>query len=151
MVQDARQRTKVYLDTYLDNSKLLKDDGSTQVKFIVAFGKPNYPITKVFKTKGVDLVFSVSTPTSTPLMDPVTQAPYGYEEHVPVETGCIDKFGITGTKLKDQAKIELRRVLENYPTGSQRATLREEGNDYHLGSTPIYSDIVTINYRRDTT
>jgi len=150
MVEDARYRTKVYLETYLRQGQLTRDDGS-HVSFIVAYGYPDYSMTKVFTEKNVDLIFSIGTPTSTPMMDPVTQAPYGYEEDVPIETGCIDKDGITGTNLKGKAKTELRYVLENYPTGSQRATLREEGNDQRLGSTIIYSDRVIMNYRRDTT
>jgi len=151
MVQDARQRTKTFVDTYLRNTQLTRDNDSTEVKFITAFGKPNYPLTKVFKSKKVDLVFSVGVPNSTPMMDPVTQTPYGYEERVPIETFCIDKTGITGTKLQWKAAAELRYITETYPTGSQRSFEAETPNEVNLGSTILYSQRFTLNYRRDTT
>ncbi len=141
-VEDARYRTKVYLETYLDSNAL--------PTFIVAYGKPDYPLIKVFKTKGVDLVFSIGEPESVPLLNP-DFTPYGYEEHVPIATFCIDKDNIEGTKLKWQAETELRRVLETYPLGSVRTLVRRRDNDTRLGSITLYSTEYILNYRRDTT
>ena len=141
-VEDARYRTKVYLETYLDSDAL--------PNFIVAYGKPDYPMTRVFKTKGVDLVYSIGEPESTPLLGH-DLTPYGYVEHVPIETYCIDKDNIDGAKLKWQAEAELRRVTETYPTGSLRTLERRGDNDVHLGSTILYSARFILNYRRDTT
>lgn len=156
MVEDARDRTRDYLlgetnpSTALDPDNLTKDDGTTLAKYIVVYGNPDYPITRVFKDKRVDLIFSIGEPTSKPLFD-FDQTPYGYEEHVPITTFCIDKTGITGTKLKWKAEAELRRITENYPTGSQRGLERRGDRDERLGSTILYSTEFTLNYRRDTT
>lgn len=150
LVQDARQKIKDFLG-YLRNAQLTKDDDSTEVKFIACFGKPDYPITKVFKAKGVDLIFSVGTPNSTPMMDPVTQTPYGYEEQVPIECVCIDKSGITGTKLRWKAEAELRYVTEEYLAGSLQNVESMSDNDQNLGSTILYSAKYILNYRRDKT
>jgi len=140
-VQDARYRTKVYLETYLSDSAL--------PNYIVAYGNPDYPITRVFKEKGIDVVFSIGEPNSTPLMGH-DQTPYGYEEHIPITIFCIDKSNITGTKLKWQAETELRRVLETYPLGSLRSLERRRDNDTRLGSTILYSTELILNYRRST-
>lgn len=153
MAEDARYRTRVYLThatTGLNNANLTKDDGSTQVNFIVAYGYPDYPLLKVFKTKGVDLIFSIGEPNASPILGH-NQTPYGYEEHVPIETYCIDKPGITGTKLKWKAEKELRRITETYPTGSQRVLSDRRDNDKRLGSTILYSTQFILNYRRGTT
>lgn len=150
MVQDARQRTKVYLETYLSASNLTKDNDSTLAKYIIPFGNPDYPITRVFKDKRVDLIFSIGEPNSRPLMN-FDQTPYGSEEHVPITTFCIDKVGITGTKLKWKAEAELRRITETYPSGSQRSFERRSDRDQRLGSTILYSTEFLLNYRRDTT
>jgi hypothetical protein len=134
---------KVYLETWLLNANLTKDDGTTQVNFIVTYGNPDYPLVRVFKEKGVDLVFCIGTPDSTALPVGV-----GYEERVPITIWCIDKTGITGTKLRWQAEAELRRVTETYPTGSLRTFQRLSDNEKNLGSTVLYSVEYVVNYKR---
>lgn len=152
MVSDARTQTKTYLDTYLRNAQLTKDDGSTQVTFITQFKDPDYPLSRVFKNpKNVDLIFSIGIPNSTPMMDPLTKAPYGYEEHVPIITSCIDKSGITGTKLLWKAVAEMRYIAETYPEGSQRTIKSQNPAPVNLGSTIIHQQKHIMNYRRDTT
>ncbi len=143
-VEDARYRTVDYLTdstTGLNSANL--------PNYIIAYGYPDYPMVKVFKTKGVDLVFSIGEPNSSPLMD-CDQSPYGYEEHVPITIFCIDKDNITGTKLKWQAETELRRICEDYPTGSLRSFERRRDNDQRLGSTILYSTEYMLSYTRGT-
>ena len=143
-LQDPRYRTKVFLDTYLNNAALTKDDDSTQVTFIVAYGKAPYPLSSVFIGKSVDLIFSIATPTTTALPMSV-----GYEEHVPVSAWCVDKTGITGTKLRWKAERELRKVIKYYPTGSLRVYESTIDNDQNLGSTLIlYSVTCDMCYTR---
>jgi len=150
MVEDARYRTKVYLDTYLLNANLTKDDGTTQVSFIVAYADPDYPLIRVFNDKAVDLVFCVGDPNSEAILDS-DHYPIGYNEAVPITTFCIDKTGITGTKLKWKAEAELRRVCETYPLGSVRSLEKIGDNDQNLGSTILHSREFTLKYRRDVT
>ena len=151
MVNDARTQTKTFIDTYYTAANVTKDDDSTAVNVIVCFGNPEYPITRVFKEKGVDGVYSVAEPTSEALLDATTQAPWGYRERVPIDVICIDKSGITGTKLKWKMEAELRRITESNPTGSQRSLERRGDADQRLGSTVLYKTRFVLDYVRDTT
>jgi len=150
---DARYRTKVYLDTYLDPDKLTKDNDETQVTFIVCYADPPYSIIRLFSytEKEIDLVFAIGDPVSEPLIDAGTQAPYAYEEHVPIWVYCIDRAGlITGNLLKWKAEKELRRILENYPHGSYRRLERRRDTTQDLGFTRLYSLEFLLSYTRST-
>lgn len=141
--QDARQRIKVFLDTRLLAANITKDDNTTQASYITCWADPPYPITKVFNTKSVDLVFSIGIPAS--------QAPRvhtRYEEVVPITTYSTDKTGITGTKLRWKGELELRRIVREYYAGSFHALQRIEDNDEPLGSMILYSTKFMLNYRR---
>lgn len=152
MVNSAMQQTKTFIDTYYTPSNVKRDDDGVRVaKVITAYGFPDYPIIQVFKEKHVDGVFSIREPNSTALMDPVSQAPYGYEEHVPIDVACISKLGVTGTKLKWKMEAELRRITEAQPTGSLRSLQRRGDKDQRLGSTVLYVTEWVMNYRRDPT
>ena len=151
MVNPARTQTKTFLDTYLVAANMTKDDDSTALEIIVCFGKPEYPLSRVFKEKGVDGIFSIAEPDSRALIDATTQAPRGYDESVPIDIMTIDKTGITGTEVKDKMEIELRRIVENNPAGSQRSLLRRGDQDKRLGSTVLYSTRFVMRYVRDTT
>ena len=122
---------------------------STAVSYIVAYGLPNYPLTRVFVDKGVDLIFSIGEPIAEPLFN-TDQVPFNYEEHVPITVFTVDKTGITGTELKNKAEVELKRLCETYPTGSQRSMERIGDKDLIIGKTIIYGTEWTLNYRRDT-
>jgi hypothetical protein len=140
-VEDARYRTKEYLETYLD--------GSVLSNYIVAYSAPDYPMTQVFKTKSIDLIFAIGKPDSKPLIG-YDQTPYGYEEHVPIKIFAVDKSDVTGTKAVWQAETELRRITETYPSGSLRTLERMGDNDKNLGSTILYCTEYVLNYKRDT-
>lgn len=141
---------KTYLDTFIDNANLTTDDGGTEVKFITPFSFPPFPLIKVFLDKPVDFIIAVGVETSEAKID-YDQTVYGYKEAVPLHVRAIDKEGITAVKLLEKAKVELRSVLETYPTGSQRSMLREEEATKRLGTTTIYGFDMTVNYDRDTT
>lgn len=144
---DARKRTKLYLDAYLAASKISKDDDSA-ASFAVIYAYPPYPLEQEFKAASnpVDVLFLVGCPTAGPLI-----ADTRVEESVPIEIWCIDKTGITGTKLKWKCEKELRRVLKSYHWGSFRSLDRVEDNDQRLGSTTFYSTRLVFNYRRTAT
>ena len=150
MVDDARLRTKVYLETWLNNANLMKDNDTSQVAFIVAYGNPDYPLTQIFNDKNVDLVFSIGDPDSEAIADS-DHYPIGYKETVPIIIFCVDKTGITGAKLRWKAEAELRRVIEQHPEGSQRSLEKIRDNDKNLGSTILYSREFALKYVRDTT
>lgn len=137
-VEDARSRTKTYWDTYIDSSKL------NSHPFIVCYSDPDYPITRVFKTKGVHIIFTVSQPNSTALPGH-DRTPYGYEEHVPTHVYTL------ATQLQWLAEAELRRITETYPEGSQRSLERQATHDRWLGGTRLYDTEFVLNYRRGPT
>jgi len=152
MATDPRDRSKVYLDTYLTHANFTKDDDTTKVRCITQFNDPEYPITKLLldAKKNIDCGFTIAEPESEPQFsgDGTVR---GYIESVPIETFCINKSGLTGTKFKWKLASELRSVLETYATGSYRSLRRTSNNDYDLGSTRVFSDKYVMEYERDTT
>ena len=150
VASDARSRTKIYLEAKITDVNLTKDDDTTELSYIVAFGKPSYPLTRVFTDKDVDLIFSVEEPVSTPLIQ-YDMTIWGYKEKIPITVYCIDKSDVTGELIKWKAKRELRLVFESYPFGSVRHTIDEVDNDQVIGGTTVYSCTFTLNYRRNKT
>jgi len=147
--QDARQRTKVYLETYILDANITKDNDLTQATWKVFFGFPDYPLSRIFKDKAVDLVFCVDTATSKSMRD-FRQYPYAYDEVVPIEIFAVDKTGITGTKLRWKAEAELRRITEAYPLANIRWVTRVGDNEKKLGSQTLYSVKYELGYIRPT-
>jgi len=145
MVEDARYRTKVYLDTYLTAANILKDDGTSQASFAVIFANPPYPILKEFYAAStpVDLLFCVDTPTSEALPLGI-----GYMENMPITILCIDKLGITGTKLRWTAEAELRRITVANPHGSLRSLSHMTNSEKDLGGVILYSVTYIMRYKR---
>jgi len=137
-VKDARWLTKDYWEDYLDSDNLQNHS------WIVCYSDAPYPLVRVFKDKGVDIIFTVS--------QPVTEAdvghdltPVGYNEHVPTHVVTLD------TKLQWLAEAELRRIVEENPLGSIRTLERKSTVTHNLGSTQLFDTEFTLNYWRDTT
>ena len=154
-VDDPRKRTKAYLDPnwtpagYLLAANLLKDNGTSQAAFITCWDGADYPLSKVFVGKGVDLIFSIGRAVAKPLQG--SEGVYGYEEKVPIEVFTVDKIGITGENLKWQAERELRRILEAYPYGSKREIETFDQKNVDLGSLILHSVKVEMTYKRGVT
>lgn len=143
--EDARYRTKVFIQEHLEPLHLVKDDGSTLVSYAVIYAYPPYPLIEEFMHPEypVDLLYLIGCPTTQPLLVHTR-----YLEAVPITICCIDKSGITGTKLKWTAENELRRIFEVYSFGSFRSLDRIGDSDERLGSTIMYQTTLTLNYRR---
>lgn len=140
-VDDPRYRTKVWLDTYLTATNL--------PAFITAYAfPPRYPITRVFKDKAIDVVFSIGEPVSKPTYQP-DKSIYGYEENIPITICAIDK-DVKGTVLKWQAEAELRKICEDHPFGSLRMLDSRRDKTEYIGSFVVYSTELIITYRRTT-
>jgi hypothetical protein len=154
MVDDARYRTKVFLDhaTHgLQGANMLKDDALTELSFITAYGDPTYPMDRVFyDPKHVDVVFSIFTPDSEPLVD-WDGVVYGYRERVPIHIYTVTKQGISGPKARWQAEAELRRIVETYPFGSYRSLQRIRDMDRDMGGWTLFGVEYILTYERDTT
>jgi len=145
---DAR---KVMLDFLLDgttglSNAALTNDAGAQVVFDVMYAYPDYPLKRgefLAAASPVDLIFLVATPTVR-----TAGVKVRYIESIPIEIACIDKTGITGTKLRWKAEKELRRIIKAYPLGSFQSMDRSEPSDERLGSTTIHSVTLTANIRR---
>jgi hypothetical protein len=152
LADDPRYRTKLWLDTYLSNANLLKDDGVAQAAFITAYADPPYPMKKVFNDpKNVDLVYSIYQPTSAPKVD-WDGTTYGYREAVPIAVQTVTKQGIDGNKLLWQAEAELRRVVETYPLSSYRSLERMgPPSNVDMDGWVLFQQRYVLTYERDTT
>lgn len=136
--QDARYRTKVYWETYVDVNRLNENS------FIVCYDSPDYPFPTVFKQKAVDIIFAVGEPNSAPVLGH-DLVPRRYREHVPTSILTLD------TKLAWLAESELRRVTETYPEGtSQRLLEASSGIQTRLGSPTLYEKKLVLDYWRGT-
>lgn len=151
MVDDARYRQKVFLETYINRSNIVKDDGSTMAGVEFMYWEPNYPMILEFKFPSVvHGIYAVGNPDSEPLPGH-DQATYGYRERVPIIIITIDRTGVTGTLLQWSMEQELRRICELYPTGSWRSLDRGRNLDRNLGSTILFQREWIMDYTRDTT
>jgi hypothetical protein len=152
MVQDARQRTKVFLDTYLTATNMLWDDGVTALTTITTFADPDYPFLEVmYGGKNVDVVFSIDQSMAEPKVD-WDGTIYGYREQVPITLYAVTKQGRAGPKILWQGEAELRRIVETNPTGSYRSIRRVASRNQALGDgTLLHSVEYVLTYDRDTT
>jgi hypothetical protein len=140
---------KRVLDTYLSASNLKKDGGAS-ASYITEFANPDYPLIKVFQTKAVDLIFSIGRGTSEPLMTR-DKKPYAWKETVTILLNTINKSGITGANLLEQAEQEVRRIYESNPTATGYTVRRiQAGKEttQNFASTILYGLELTITYYR---
>jgi hypothetical protein len=151
MVYDARSRVKTFLDDNLTAGTITEDDDVTLASFIVAYGDPEYPARYVFYTpKNIDVIFSVYTPESHPIIDFDGQI-IGYRELVPVKISAVSKDGITGTKLRWKAEAELRNVFETHTLGNYSMINRIRDSEKYLDTITLYCVEYIITYVRDVT
>lgn len=142
-VNDARYNTKDYLETRITSANMLAAN-SRPLRWIACYSNPDYPLERVFFDKHIEIIFTIDSPDSSPLMKG-DLTPYGYEEHVPVHIVTLD------TEVNHLAEAELRLVVETYPTGSQRGFERRGTTVHNYGSTQVYDTEFLLNYRRGTT
>ena len=115
------------------------------------YEKPDYPLhLELQEPSAIDLLVTVGKPTSTPMMKH-DLTPRGYEEQVPIKIYAINKTGISGSLAVWEGEDELRRIVDENPTGSQRGLKGLRDNDQNLGSTTLYCTECLLTYRRDTT
>jgi hypothetical protein len=150
--QDARQRTKTYIETYDTPANITKDDGTTEASYIVQFEKPPYPLKKVFfDPKNVDGIYTISTPTSEALVD-WKKEPYAYTETCPIEISATSKQGITGDKFRWKLEAELRLITETYPnvagTYCIRSLERMTPQDRDMGLWKLHTIRYNLRYKR---
>jgi len=130
---------------------MLKDDASTQLTTITAFGDPPYPFDRVlYDPKNVDVVFSIFTPETSVKVD-WDGTVIGYTERTPIRIYAVTKQGITGPEARWKAEAELRRIVETNPLGSYRSCSRVRDLDRDMGGWTLYGVEYVLTYERDTT
>ena len=154
-IGDPRYRTKVWLDTYLTGANLLKNNGSTQASSITQFSDPPYSIPRIFYGgKDVDIVFTILSPSSTPVLGAFHKA-YAYEETVPIMVSTLDKTAITGVNLLWQGDLELRRLQETYATVCTTRSLfrsftKTSDSVEDVGGMRLFNSVYELRYKRAT-
>jgi hypothetical protein len=144
---DPRYRHKTYLDSYITDGNLKEDNGSTNVTWRSCFDGAPYPFSKIFLTKNIDLVFSISKEDAKPRLN-YEHYPYAFDETVSITVYAVNKSGITATNLIEQAEQEIRHVVTDHPLGSIRSIESITHKPVDLGSTTLYSTTVKIKYTR---
>ena len=162
VIQDARQRTKVYLDTYITAGNLTLDDDVTQATYAVMYAYPPYPLDyefiEDFRTgekladgeDTVDLLFLVDKPISKPSYNHDGTIAI-YEESVSIHVQAIDQSTVTAEKLLWKAEDDLRTILLTYPYGSFRSLTVTQDHQIRYGATLIHGFTLTLNYVRAAT
>jgi len=151
MVEDARYRQKVFLETYISPLNIHKDDGETHAGVEIMYWEPNYPMILEFKSPSVvHGIYAIGTPESEGKRSG-DQVIRRYRERTPIVIITMDRTDVTGTLLNWSMEAELRRICELYPTGSQRSLERGRNLDLDLGTTKLYQREVIMDYWRGTT
>jgi hypothetical protein len=148
MVDDARVRSKTYLDTYLVAANLTQDDGSTPLVFHCMYTQPEVPFVWLFNGKGNDALFIIGKPESTAITD-YDGGIIGYNEKVPITIYTKDKPGVTGTKALWTCEAELRRIVELYWLGSFRSLNRMGDKTQDMGGWTLYGAEYNLTYERE--
>jgi hypothetical protein len=151
---DPRYRMKTWLDGYLTAANIKEDDAATLASYITHFADPDYNIKRVFITKDVDLVFSIGKTTGKAKEDYLHKI-YAFEESIPITISAINKAGLTGANVVEQAEQEIRHVFTDYlygaathVLGSIRGIDSVKHEPIDLGHCLMWSTTVTVKYER---
>jgi len=148
---DPRSRTKHWIDEYVRDASILKDDGVTQASWDCMFSDPPYPLRLEFRgASNMNGFYVVGQPNSAP---EVGHDKYiiGYDERVPVHIVTVDSAGCSGHQLQWRMDAELRYVCETYPLGSLRTLNKRSSRDVMLGSMKLYDTEYELRYMRNKT
>lgn len=147
---DARYRTKVYIETYWAAANA-EDDAGAALTIRCMYANVPYPLSlELYSGSTNDVLILLGKAKSTPLIGHDHSA-YGYHEQVPITIAAIDKTAVTADKVVTQCETELRRILETYPLGSVRTLDQTRETTEILGSSTLYQIEYLMNYQRDKT
>ena len=147
---DARYRTKVYIETYWTAANA-EDDVGAALTIRPMYANVPYPLSlELYNGSTNDVLILLGKAKTTPLLGH-DHSPIGYNEQVPITIGAIDKTAVTADKAVTQCETELRRILETYPLGSVRTLDQTRETTEILGSSTLYQIEYLMNYHRDKT
>lgn len=150
--EDPRNRTKTYIDTYIRDAQVTKDNDSTQALWACIFSEPPYPTVQEFRAASNPVfgLYVVEMPESTALIGH-DQVPGRYLENVPIHIMTVDSTACTGTALQWKMEAELRYVCDTYPEGSQRKLNFSRKLDRVVGGEMLYDRLFNMSYMRGIT
>jgi len=151
LVDDARYRTKVYLDTYWDEANC-EDDLGEELTVVAMYESPPYPLILEFLSAepgDTDAILSIGKPESTAIIGHDHIA-FGYNEKVPITIQAINKTNLTADKAITQCENEIRRICQTYPLGSLRMLETIRPATTKPGTT-LYGAEYVMRYTRGTT
>ncbi len=154
LTTDPRFRQKHWIDEYapaLAPTALLENNGATAASYITCFDNvARYPLSRVFLTKNVDLVFGIDKTESVALKtSAITDyKPYAFEETCLITAYAVDKAGLTAANLVEQAEQLIRDIATDHPLGSIRSIDKTKYGVLDIGGTAIHYATIAIKYKR---
>lgn len=151
LVDDARYRTKVYLETYWTDANC-EDDSGDPLTVVTMYENPPYPLILEFlrgEDDDVDVILAIGKPESEPIIGH-DHAAFGYNEKVSMTIQAINKTNVTGDKAITQCETEIRRICQTYPLGSLR-TLKTIRPATTKPGTTLFGAEYVMEYTRGTT
>lgn len=148
---DPRERTKTWLEAYLSDAAILKDDNATQADWICQFAFPEYNIDRIFDDKTIDLIVSVEALDGIALYLHSGANIYAFKENIRIHFNAVDKTGITAVNLLDKAKQEFYKELNLHGkiAGSFRMSETHKDNPVRMSNGQLlYGFYVDLSYKR---
>jgi hypothetical protein len=148
LLQDPRQRTNVYIDTYKGTA--YRADGVTPLIYRSMYDDHVLFFHKLMTMQGLDFLYSIGGVSTQQLTD-YKHVTYAYIETVPITIYAVDPVGTNeGTRTLWAAEQELRRIVEaNY--GGSLGVLRKfkaiKPNTQDMASWKLYSKTYELEYK----
>ena len=144
---DPRYRTKDWLDDYISDANITKDDGAAEASWVIITEKPDYSLKREFQDKNVDVIGYIVNVDSKPMYNHVHYL-YAFNESVTIRFCAVNKTEITAANVLEKFEQEIRHVQSDYPLGSIRNISSIKDNDEDLGGLTMRCRLVTLEYTR---
>ena len=146
---DIRYRQKLYLEDYITDSNIKKDDGVTNATYVLLFAGVDYPLSLEFVDNNIDLIICIDAETvkdDPSLRSAIDRCYFAFREFATITFFAMNKSGLTATNLIEQAEQEIKHVFTDHPLGSVRNISDIKKNPVDIED--LNSRTVTIEYIR---
>jgi hypothetical protein len=150
MVDDARARNLVYINTYWTPANTLKPDAVIPLVTHWQYESPELPHNWVFNGSANDAVGTIVSPTSEPLHT-FNHQTYAYIENTPLVIDVKDGPTVNGRAARTILEMELRRIVEaNFggALGALRRFRKIGDNEQDMGAWRLFSVKYDLEYKR---
>jgi hypothetical protein len=146
-LEDPRERTLTWLETYWTPTNVLDDNGNSTIGLMM-FEDADFPLELIFIDLTADYILTIGDNDLTPLRN-ADKTVSSYRENIPITVSLINKESLTAVEVIWKVERELRLVAETYIFGSVRAIANRETTTRLLGREKIYSFTYELSYTRD--